>query len=55
MPKVLISVYTGAIVVNVFIVASAAFMSDWSLASLGLASGALCSYGLFRTIKSFTR
>jgi len=52
-PKILMSVYALAIGINIFVVISGALISDWSLVSVGLASGALCGYGLWRSIESF--
>ncbi len=51
--KGLMAMYALAIGVNIFVVVSGAFISDWSLVSVGAASGALCGYGLWRTINTF--
>ena len=55
MKKVLTAIYGVAVGVNLFVVISGAFISDWALVSLGLASGALCGYGLWRTMTTFNQ
>ena len=52
-PKILMSVYALAIGINVFVVIAGALIPDWSLVSVGAASGALCGYGLWRSINTF--
>ena len=50
MKQVLAMTYAIAIGINIFIIASGVLVSNWELVSLGVASGALCGFGLHRSL-----